>query len=437
MSIKLFLNTLAILATAGSGEVTISLSNVPPLSLDTTPAVRSAKELFRQSCPEEVAATLSYKPELLMSSYADFLQQSPHTFVEGSVYPSSDSIVRGAVEAWAQHQHLVLRADEVWFEVLAQMNFYMTAHAEDIRHLFVTHEGKQEIQVWELTWRDVIAQFGSEIQKRVLTDWLLDWIMPGFSTSTENDGMTATVLMMGLMQHYFEFSGGIICGLPKVTLLGEKADWEKLLQKLSHLPDFGKEPAQYARQLRPIFNMFVRTWDDTESEAVKSFWSQMVRAKKKFSCGSGPTEYNVSGWITGLLHWLEDGSLRVQDPGSVVPSDDTTTLGNVTYAHQALAELPTGYAKAPLKMLNYPVEGKSTQAYLLAGNIGVMRRMGEDGWVEAQPLSSWFMYAPVKTNETEGRVYGSLLELQVLRNDTESCLSREEHGQDCGTEESQ
>jgi hypothetical protein len=408
--------------TAVTGQVTVSLSNVPPIALKTDQAVTSATELFEQSCPEEVAETLSYTPEVLMSSFADFGEDDSNIFPEGSVYPSSDSIVRGAVEAWAQHQNLVLRPDEVWFEILAQLNFYMTAHAEDIRHMFVTHEGKEEIQVWDFSWRTVIARFGEEIQQRVLTDWLLQWIMPGFSTSTENDGMTATVLMMGLMQHYFEFSGGIICGIPKVTLLGVREDWARLVEKLGHLADWGDEPAQYAKNLAPILEMFVMTWDEPNSKEVVNFWKQIVRTKKKFTCGAGPTEYDVSGWITGFLHWREDGSVRVWDAGNLEPSEYTTTVGNATYAAQALDELPTGYAKVPLKMLDYPVPGKSTQAFLLAGNIGVQRSApSEGGWVTAQPMSSWFMYAPVDANATTPRMYGSSLELQSLAEGVRSC----------------
>ncbi|KAL2204624.1 hypothetical protein CC79DRAFT_1323417 [Sarocladium strictum] len=412
----------ASLSMATAGQVTVLLSNVPPIALNTDRAVTSATELFRQSCPEEVAETLNYTAEVLMSSFVDFGEDDTNTFPEGSVYPSSDSLVRGAVEAWAQHQNLMLRPDEIWFEILAQLNFYMTAHAEDVRHMFVTHEGKEEIQVWDFTWKDVIARFGDEIQQRVLTDWLLEWIMPGFSTSTENDGMTATVLMMGLMQHYFEFSGGIICGIPKVTLLGVKEDWVRLSEKLRHLAEWGDEPAQYAENLAPILDMFVATWDEPDSEEVTNFWQQIVRTHKKFTCGAGPTEYDVSGWITGFLHWREDGSLRVYDAGSIQPSDSTTTVGNVTYAAAALDDLPTGYAKAPLKMLDYPVPGKSTQAFLLAGNIGVQRSGASDGgWVTAQPMSSWFMYAPVDANATTPRQYGSALELQAITEGVRSC----------------
>ncbi|KAK0386004.1 hypothetical protein NLU13_5841 [Sarocladium strictum] len=411
-----------ILVTVVAGQVTVSLSHVPAIALKTDRAVTSATELFRQSCPEEVAKSLGYNPEVLMSSYADFGEDDSNVFPEGSVFPSSDSIVRGAVEAWAQHQNLVLRPDEIWFEILAQLNFYMTAHSEEVRHLFVTHEGKEEIQVWDFTWKDVIARFGDEIQQRVLTDWLLEWIMPGFTTSTTNDGMTATVLMMGLMQHYFSFSGGITCGIPKVTLLGVKEDWVRLAEKLDHLADWGDEPAQYAKNLAPILEMFVRTWEKSKSKSVTDFWKQIVRTHKQFSCGAGPTEYDISGWITGFLHWREDGSVRVWDAANIQPSEYTTTVGNVTYAPQALNDLPTGYAKAPLKMLDYPAPGESTQAFLLAGNIGVQRSVAsEGGWATAKPMSSWFMYAPVDANATTPRTYGSAIELQDLTEDARTC----------------
>ncbi|KAJ2897743.1 uncharacterized protein MKZ38_004419 [Zalerion maritima] len=69
-------------------------------------------------------------------------------------------------------------------------------HAEDIRDIFVAHEGKETIYVEDFTWCAVIHRFAGEIQSRVETDWLLDWIMPDFSTSTESDYMTVSALMM-------------------------------------------------------------------------------------------------------------------------------------------------------------------------------------------------------------------------------------------------
>lgn len=63
------------------------------------------------------------------------------------IHASADSFVRGAYEAWARHMHFAIRPDEVWFAVLAQLCLYMgnKENAERLRHLFVNHEGKEEL----------------------------------------------------------------------------------------------------------------------------------------------------------------------------------------------------------------------------------------------------------------------------------------------------
>ncbi|KAG6041168.1 hypothetical protein E4U41_005806 [Claviceps citrina] len=397
------------LSTAVLCKITVSVSNVKPLPLDISGAVPSASELFRQSCPEEVANRNPYTAKLLLSSYSKL--NRPDEQVLESVYPSSDSFVRGAITAWANHQSLVLRPDVIWFEILAQLNFYMTKNAESTRHLFVDFKGKEEITVQDISWENVIASFGKAIQKRVKTNWLLDWVTPGFSTSTQNDNMTATVLMMGLMQHYFEFAGEIICGIPSVTLLGRRDDWVKLYKKLDRLKEWGTEPTQYANNLKPILSRFVQTWDEPDSPATKSFWEQIVRANRLLSCG-GPTRYDVSGWITGFMHWREDGTLK--SPYGAVVGDGDTKLDGVSYERVRVDRIPVGYAKAPLKMLNFPHSGVDTMAYVLAGNIGIKRTVKGTKEVLAEPLNAWFLYGPVKTNFTTGPEYGNFSDAESL-----------------------
>ncbi|KAM0345584.1 hypothetical protein ACHAPU_006237 [Fusarium lateritium] len=416
------------LATA---SITVQVSNVEPLPLRNEGIATSAEDLFRRSCPEEMASENPYIPHLLASSFDN------EAF--GNVFPSSDGFVRGAIEAWAQHQHLVLRPDEVWFEILAQLNVYMSRHAESLRGLFVEHVEKKKIVVEGFAWEDVIGAFGGEIQKSVKTEWMLDWIMPGFSTSTRKDEITATVLMMGLMQYFFEYEGMLVCGIPSVTLLGERQDWIKLMDKLEYLKEFGEEPAKFADKLRPIMKRFVQTWDEPASEEVEMFWEQIVRASKKWSCGEGANEWNVSGWITGFLHWDRDGRVRgvyesfyddeedeeeevkmEEKQMGIVSNDWTVTIDGVEYVPESLGDITIGYAKAPFKMVNYPHPGVDTQAYLLAGNIGV-ERADTKGRITAQPISGWFMYAPVDTNHTVGPFMGNTDELGEIAVGIESC----------------
>lgn len=389
--------------------ITIPLSPLPPIPLNTSTSASSPADLFRRSCPEEFASSLPYAPEILFSSYSDSLG--------GSVYVSSGSFVRGAIEAWAKHQHLVLRPDEVWFEILVQLNFYMSRNAERVRHLFVEHDGRKEIVVTGSSWEEMLESFGEEIQGRVKTPWLLDWATPSFTTSTTNDTLTATVLLMGMLQQYFTYEALMICGLPRITLLGTRADWAALLLKLDRLSAFGPEPASYAETLRPILTRFVRTWDEPGSEEVKAFWRQIVRADKAYGCGEEAWEWDVSGWITGFLQWRKEGELRVlkddyiniydddddEEEKDDTPSSGSLTLDHITYTPEPLASIPIAYAKVPLLLQTDP--DTKTQAYLLAGNIGI-KRVEDGGEVSAQPLSGWCVYAPVWWNYTTGPWFG-------------------------------
>ncbi|OAQ87516.1 hypothetical protein VFPFJ_01587 [Purpureocillium lilacinum] len=428
-----------LLGSLSTASIIVPISDVEPLPIRMHNAVSTTRELFERSCPEEVSPKNAYKPpQVLYSSYMADDGTGKLSSVDGTIFPSSGSFVRGAIDAWAQHQHLVLRPDVVWFEILTQLNFYMAKHADELRHLFVDKAEREQIIVRELDWPSVVGAFGKHIQQRVKTDWLLDWITPGFTTSTAHDNITATVLMMGLTQRYFEFIGGIRCGIPSVQLLGERADWARLLDKLEHLPRLGAEPAAYARALRPILSRFVQTWDEPGSDAVREFWGQIVTADRGVSCGTGPHEFFMSGWITGFLHWREAGGLRVRkgEDEPMTPEEARrqgyTVVGDVVYVDELLESLPVGYAKAPLKMLDYPEEGVNTMAYVLGGNIGVRRkellpphqqqqrqqeeenrqeRRQDDGvggddaarkGVLAEPLSGWFLYGPVDTNVTTG-----------------------------------
>ncbi|RBA08941.1 hypothetical protein FPRO05_07221 [Fusarium proliferatum] len=458
------------LAGLATASITIQVHRVDPLPFSASGIAISAADLFSRSCPEEVDNTAS----LLASSFDDLSGRN--------VFPSSDGFVRGAVEAWAKHEHLILRPDEVWFEVLAQMNVYMSTHSEALRHLFVDHSGREKITVEGFSWDGIIGAFRGEIQSRVKTGWLLDWIKPGFSTSTAQDDVTATVLMMGLMQHFFEYEGMMVCGIPSVTLLGEREDWVKLGEKVEKLKEFGDEAAGFAERLRPIMKRFVSSWGvDGEGDGeTRLFWEQIVRAKKKWSCGEGASEWDVSGWITGFMHWDRDGKVRgvyedwydnwddedeEEEAGvkveevkkddtkaeekkeekaeevqmGIFPNDWSITIDGQSYIPCTLSDISIGYAKAPLLMKNYPSPGVDTQAYLVAGNVGVEKK-NTPGGVMAQPVSGWFVYAGVDANYSAGPWIGSGEELGGIAAGIVSCKAaleergKEEEGKKGGDE---
>ncbi|GAB1310438.1 hypothetical protein MFIFM68171_00648 [Madurella fahalii] len=231
--------------------------------------------------------------------------------VKDGIHSSADSFVRGAYEAWARHMHFAIRPDEVWFAILAQLCLYMgnKENAENLRHLFVDHEGKEEIFIEDrppVNLPGLISRFSGAIQKRVKTPWLEDWIMPRFSTTSPEDRLTATIMMMGITASYFAYGMGITCGIPSVTLLGEREDWELLVDKLGRLPEFGREPTEYAAKLYHILSWFPRTFDEPDSDAVRGFWNRIVSSEPDRVCGHPPA--TLEGWILDFVYWGAGGT---------------------------------------------------------------------------------------------------------------------------------
>jgi Domain of unknown function (DUF4419) len=393
----------AFLITYASADVTIIPSgfNLPHPHKAKNPISSTADLLYRAASDEfksRDGGKTAFQPPILISSNITLSTKS------GLVYPSSDSFIRGAIEAWGQHQHLLIRPEDVWFTILVQMNFYMTANAEKVRSIFVSHAGKDPIVIISNGWYEAIRQFGVEIQKRVKTSWLLEWIEPDFSTTTESDKMTANVLMMGLMQAYFDYIAGIVCGLPSVTLLGEKKDWERLLGKLDRLVDFGVEPAQYGKKLRPILTRFVKSFDAPGEEETRKFWSEIVHAKPGSGpiCGSPGVPYLISGWITAFHHWDDKGALvNGWEPNGPY------SLDGVNYSSVSILSLPVAYAKAPITLLDvgkgYVIAGmlgkkittgapKGYADRLRQANLSLPATITEETQNSLSPLSAWAVY---------------------------------------------
>ncbi|KAK3374349.1 hypothetical protein B0T24DRAFT_626216 [Lasiosphaeria ovina] len=423
------LAALALASTASCSVVVLPGGDPKPYSGIRT-AVTNAHDFFNGSAENEF---IGNKASVLMSSFGSW---SNVTTADG-IFASGDSFVRGTIQAWGEHLHLVVRPEEVWFTILVQMNFYMNSHAEELRSMFVSHTGQEVIYIEDFTWYDVLRRFQFEIQKRVKTEWLLDWIRPNFTTTTESDVMTANILMMGLTKAYFKFEGAIVCGLPSVTLLGEERDWVALLAKLDRLEAFGVEPKEYARRLRPILSRFVRTFREPDSPEIRRFWNEIAVATATGGiCGAPPV--TLSGWITGFYYWNDKGGPYARAPVTESGIAKSTSLDGIAFPNLDIQKLPVGYARAPFVMRDF-ADVPLFEAYVAAGTMGkqitagapegyadALKRVGGDvasKWLgrvgekihaTLKPLSAWMLYGPIAHNTTTKYTWMDELDLVEL-----------------------
>ncbi|ORY04540.1 hypothetical protein BCR34DRAFT_434196, partial [Clohesyomyces aquaticus] len=320
----------------------------------------------------------------------EVFQSSFEGVAPGTLLPARNGFVRAITKAYNEHHHLTFRPDDVWIAIMTQFSCYVNAHAEELRASFVAHEGQKHLEVEAVGTRYTVdfgymAQVMTDLLKdNVVDPELRDWIIPKFTTTTDNDVTVAAIVMMGTLQKYFTYGMTCCCGIPSVTLLGEKHDYEEILTRLDKLCEYGEEPTTFCNMLKPVLNGFLRTFEDATASDVSDFWNNVC----VHNGGSGIDYYN--GWIAAFCYWNEDGKAQVNPTSLRIDTDN----------------IPSGFIKVPVKLND---NGEKFDAEMLAGCVGMTctssgrtlakrqwRRDEENdavvGMDSLQPRQGWFMY---------------------------------------------
>lgn len=380
------------------------------LSSFQNPPASCPEKLLQESCPEEY------------NECREFLQSSFDFDVEGRLQSSRNGFVLGTIQAYSSHQHLKLRPEDVWFAILTQLSCYINKHVEEFRGKVIKHERSEGLEL-KMPGTPYTAESGSMARKmslllksEVVVPELTDWIMPNFTTTRQTDEVIASILMMGVPQKDFVFTCRTDCGIPSVTLLGERRDWEKILGRLEKLKMLGEEPTQWYHLLQPVLSRIVKTFEGLDSEEVVKFWQEVVRRDNK--CGTD----TISGWITAFCLWDEDGNLLYQ-PKYLQSAHDTheqspplidyeasdsefetweyvrrpmLRLDRTTYGKLNTTMIPSGYASMVVTVMH---NGRTFDATMTAGSVGIRCTSSGDDLADGQvgldtfqPESGWWMF---------------------------------------------
>ncbi|PTB79817.1 hypothetical protein M440DRAFT_1437012 [Trichoderma longibrachiatum ATCC 18648] len=354
--------------------------------------------------------------KVLLHSFADMDED------DVSLVSYNNGFVEGIIRAFQQDLHLVLRPDDVWLATMVQFSFYVNGHAEEMRRFFVDHEGKKKLAIdtgamspLSVDFGEIAQAFRDLIHKNVVDHELTSWILPDFSTTTSQDITTTTLVMMATTKSYFEYimRGG--CGFPSVTLLGVRADWVKLLEKVAKIATYGGDLAVWSRLLTKVVEKMIKTFDEPESQTTKDFWTRAVHHAGR----DGSLEIEtLSGWITAFCRWDEKGENigQVDDVGKTWDGKcydrKRFVVDDVPFPIIRPKDIPRAATEVPIKVLDYATN-TSYETTAIAGLVGVKptaSREGADGPVglfdfsdlpmaEVVGLKNWDELPGIKVHE--------------------------------------
>ena len=212
------------------------------------------------------------------------------------------------VTAYANHMSVTLSPDMVWLLISQGFARYVDEHAEELRSLFVDHDGEMKLVVrgkdflFEYAdWPKLIGTFASLIDKNTKGD-IAQVITADFSTTGPVERVASQITLMKSMEHYFEYYYSTICGIPSITLKGTPEDWQRVLEKAKKLSRYGLDG--WVKELEPILTEFVRT---AEGHPNQRFWQCIVKKIREDElraagggCGDETEPTILDGWFLKL-----------------------------------------------------------------------------------------------------------------------------------------
>ncbi len=298
------------------------------------------------------------------------------------------ALVRAVHDAFYLHHPLILSPDAVWLTLARGFALHVNLHAEELRHQFVAHSGKEKIVVSRPDffpgainpWPEAFAAFSVQAGKRV--GKLQKFIRCDFSTTGPNELAVSDLMVMDTFQAYFEYEMRAGCGIPSVTLTGSVADWKSIRDRAQLFREYGLE--DWSRALDPILSQFVRA---AEGRAETAFWKSFFR----FNGGSGPAV--MTGWINVLFPYLKDRGDRLYPNPYLSDWERRLEIDDQQHWRErwgdpqgvGMKAVPSGVASAPVKVI---WGDRETDMRFAGGLIGVSQTADS---LELEPQCGWLV----------------------------------------------
>ncbi|WP_425396369.1 DUF4419 domain-containing protein [Aeoliella sp.] len=216
--------------------------------------------------------------------------------------PNMHPLVAAVHCSFCHHYPLVLSPDIVWLTIVQGFAVHVNENPEELRHKFVSHEGKDEITVRrddfvkgspENPWPELFSEFSAQI-KPLISD-AYDLVVGDFSTTGPVEKAAYEVALLDTMQSYFNYSFITLCGIPTITLEGTSDDWQAVASRAESLRHYDLN--WWIDPLGEVLQQFVEA---SQGKVDRSFWDSIY----KFHGPKGSGTPFISGWLRKLFPYI-------------------------------------------------------------------------------------------------------------------------------------
>ena len=292
-----------------------------------------------------------------------------HTYRGGICQPSS-LFFQAVHEAFAEHHALGLRPEVLMYLINSVIAETVRRHPDDYRALFSSDATKLDIHVRhddlvrgnpESPWGEAISMFEAALRPYV-PSLILEEMLPEFSTGGGEARIASLVSFMDAAAPYYDYHTHTLCGIPRIVLFGEAADYRQLVTSAKALEKhFTKHLSVYFESLIPVLEHIALTAEG--GDAGEDFWGQTY---KQFS-HSGTSAY--SGWISAFVWYVHKEDWQTKTNPLVVKD---TMLADWTMIRKGYGidsgSEPSHVSRVPF---SWHYRGKALPMHFIGGVLGV------------------------------------------------------------------
>ncbi|CAF1134795.1 unnamed protein product [Didymodactylos carnosus] len=214
----------------------------------------------------------------------------------------SNSVLQAFVTAYNNHEDLILSPDDIWMVICINYALHVNENAEQLRHLFVDHQGKKQLTIREppgkeeCDWTDFFDRIKQEIEKNI-KGTIVSTLTSNFSTTGKVEAILSNTCIMDTLQDYFEYDRCMTaCGIRDIKFMGTLDDWKLLREKTEQMKAYSQQIFhEYVDNLLPVLDEFIQTY---QNKVNLDWWNKVMDIKS--TTGSGACTY-ISGWILRLF----------------------------------------------------------------------------------------------------------------------------------------
>ena len=234
---------------------------------------------------------------------------------EEYAYYGENPFFKGMIDAFADHRPVVLSPDVIWFLICQGFAHYVNDNPEELRNLFVDHEGKIDLVVrsgkdllsGKADFEAIVDSFFVKIRDNTKGE-IADIMAQKFSTTGVNEHIVSEIVLMETVKSYFNYIVMYMsCGIPSITLTGTPDDWQSILDRTRKLSAYGID--WWVKDLEPILTEFVKA---SKGKPDVNFWKSIVKKYRPgdlrgLSCGMDIGSTKFDGWFLKFLPYDKSG----------------------------------------------------------------------------------------------------------------------------------